>query len=66
MQAPRPDEPARGAGVPPSPSAVVILVSEARRDCQRRVRHRDQHLNGAASVVEADPAEVSQTALGEA
>jgi hypothetical protein len=45
---------------------VVILVSEARRDCQRRVRHRDQHLNGAASVVEADPAEVSQTALGEA
>jgi hypothetical protein len=29
------------------------------------VRHRDQHLNGAASVVEADPAEVSQTALGE-
>jgi len=65
MQAPRPDEPARGAGVPPSPSAVVILVSEARRDCQRRVRHRDQHLN-AASVVEADPAEVSQTALGEA
>jgi hypothetical protein len=30
------------------------------------VRHRDQHLNGAASVVEADPAEVSQTALGEA
>ena len=34
-------------------------------DCQRRVRHRDQHLNGAASLVEADPAEVSQTALGE-
>jgi hypothetical protein len=34
-------------------------------DCQRRVRHRDQHLNRAASLVEADPAEVSQTALGE-
>ena len=32
---------------------------------QRRVRERDEHLDGAASIVEAEPTEVGQTALGE-
>jgi hypothetical protein len=45
----------------PWPSSSARLAG----DREGRVRHRDQHLNGAASVVEADPAEVSQTALGE-
>jgi hypothetical protein len=45
----------------PWPSSSARLAG----DRERRVRHRDRHRNGAASVVEADPAEVSRTALGE-
>src|SRR5690242_17684235 len=32
---------------------------EYRRDRRRGVRERDEHLDGSASVVDADPAEVS-------
>jgi hypothetical protein len=37
-------------------SAAVVLISEDRRDRQRRVDERDEHFHSAARVVEADPA----------
>jgi hypothetical protein len=40
------------------PADAVFFVGESRGDRQRRVRERDQHLHGAASVIEANPAEV--------
>ena len=33
------------------PSAVVVLVGEDRRDCQRRVRERDEHLHESVIVL---------------
>ena len=48
-----------------SVAAMIARVGELRRDRQPRVRKRDQHLHGPAGVVEADPAEIGQTALRE-
>jgi hypothetical protein len=36
------------------------LSGEDRGDRQRRVRERDEHLDGAARVIEADAAEIGQ------
>ena len=47
------------------PSEVVVLLTEYRRDRRRRVRERDEHLDRAAGVFEADPAEVGQPAFRE-
>ena len=45
------------------PPTVVGVLSEGRRDRQRRMREGDEHLHGAAGVVEADPAEIGQTVV---
>jgi hypothetical protein len=47
---PGPDEP-HGALLGLLPSAVVLLSGEDRGDRQRRVRERDEHLDGAAVVL---------------
>jgi hypothetical protein len=47
------------------PSSLIVLVGEDRCNRQRRVRERNEHFHGASGVVEADPAEVGQSALGE-
>jgi hypothetical protein len=40
------------------------MRGEACGDSERRLRKRDEHLDGASGVVEADRADVGQTAAG--
>ena len=44
---------------------MALPVAEERRKWPGRVRERDQHLDGAAGVLEADPADVGKAALGD-